>query len=224
MREKQINEFLFNRLEKLYTGLISDVLDDKLGFKDNVYIMEYNIRPLFPNIKLVGRAATALSVPVYQEPDEPYKNEIDFIESLKPGDVVVATQSGVMTAGLWGSLLSTGAKYKGAKGAIIDGISRDTKAIKEMGFPVFVKGIAPGDSKGRIEIICYNQPIKCGGVWVNPGDVVFGDDDGVVVVPQEIALEIVELAEEKFEKEKKFMKGLHNGASVKEMFDKYSVL
>lgn len=222
--KEQINETLFNRIEKLYTGLISDVLDDKLGFKNNVYIMEYKIRPLFPGIKIAGRAATALSVPIYKEPNEPYKNELDFMESLKSGDVVVATQSGAMTAGLWGALLSTGAKYKEAKGAVIDGISRDTRAIKDMKFPVFVKGIAPGDSKGRIEIINYNQLIKCGGVWVNPGDVVFGDDDGVVVIPQEIALEVVELAEEKFEKEKKFMKGLHNGASVKEMFNKYGVL
>lgn len=222
--KEQINETLFNRIEKLYTGLISDVLDDKLGFKNNVYIMEYKIRPLFPGIKIAGRAATALSVPIYKEPNEPYKNELDFMESLKSGDVVVATQCGATTAGLWGALLSTGAKYKEAKGAVIDGISRDTRAIKDMKFPVFVKGIAPGDSKGRIEIINYNQLIKCGGVWVNPGDVVFGDDDGVVVIPQEIALEVVELAEEKFEKEKKFMKGLHNGASVKEMFDKYGVL
>lgn len=80
---------------------------------------------------------------------------------------MVAIQSGVMTAGLWGSLLSR-ARYKGAKGAIIDSISRDPKAIKEMGFPIFAKGIAPGDSKGRIKIIGYNQPIKCGGLWVNP--------------------------------------------------------
>jgi len=222
--KKEINEELFKRIERLYTGLISDVLDDKLGFKDNVYIMEYKIRPLFPNIKLVGRAATALSVPVYRVPDKPYKNELDFIESLKPGDVVVATQSGAMTAGLWGSLLSTGARYKGAKGAIIDGISRDTMAIKEMKFPVFIKGIAPGDSKGRIEIISFNQPIKCGGVWVNPGDVVFGDDDGVLVIPQDIAEEVVELAEEKFNKEKKFIKGLHEGSSVKAMFEKFQVL
>jgi len=214
--EKQDDRFLFNRLEKLYTGLISDVLDDRLGFKDNVYIMEYKIRPLFPNIKLVGRAATALSVPTYREPNEPYKSELDFIESLKPGDVAVATQSGAMTAGLWGALLSTGARYKGARGAIIDGISRDTREIKEMKFSVFVKG--------RIEIISFNQPIKCGGVWVNPGDIVFGDDDGVVVIPQEIVVDTVDLAEEKFNKEKKFMKGLHEGASVKAMFEKYQVL
>lgn len=224
MRKKQIDKFLFNRLEKLYTGLISDVLDDKLGFKDNVYIMEYKIRPLTSGIKLAGRAATALAIPIYKEPDEPYKNELAFIESLKPGDVAVATQNGAMMAGLWGALLSMGARYKGAKGAIIDGISRDTMEIKEMKFPLFIKGIAPGDSKGRIEIINFDQPIKCGGVWINPGDIVFGDDDGVVVLPKEIAVEVTELAEEKYIKEKKFMKGLHNGASVKEMFDKYRVL
>ncbi len=215
---------LFNRIEKLFTGLISDVLDDKLGFKENVYIMDYHIRPIFPDIKLVGRAATALSVPVYQEPEDPYKNTLDFIDSLKPGNVVVATQSGAMTAGLWGELLSTGAKQKGARGAIVDGISRDTVAIKKIKFPIFVKGIAPGDSKGRLEIISYNQPIKCGGVWVNPGDIVFGDDDGVVVIPQAIADEVVAMAEEKLEKEKGFMMGLQQGKSIKDMFEKFKVL
>jgi len=92
---------------------------------------------------------------------------------------MVAIQSGVMTAGLWGSLLSR-ARYKGTKGAIIDSISRDPKAIKEMGFPIF--------AKGRIKIIGYNQPIKCGGLWVNPEDVVFGDDNREVVAHQKITL------------------------------------
>jgi len=115
-------------------------------------------------------------------------------------------------------------RYRGARGAVVDGITRDTKAIKEMKFPIFIKGIAPGDSKGRIEIISFNQPIKCGGVWVNPGDIVFGDDDGVVVIPQEISDEVVTLAEEKFEKETQFMEGLHEGASMKEMFKKHQVL
>jgi len=222
--KKYDDQSLFSRLEKLYTGLISDVLDDKLGFKNNVYAMEYTMRPLYPNIKLVGRAATALAVPIYQEPEEPYKNELDFIESLKPGDVAVATQNGAMTAGLWGALLSTGARYRGARGAIVDGITRDTKVIKEMQFPVFIKGIAPGDTKGRIDIISYNEPIMCGGVWVNPGDIVFGDDDGVVIIPQEIANEVINLAEEKFKKEMQFMEGLKEGSSVKEMFEKYQVL
>jgi regulator of RNase E activity RraA len=223
MKEK-ITTDLFERLEKLYTGLICDVLDDELGFRNNAYIMSYEIRPLYFDAVVTGRAVTALAVPVYTEPEQPYQMELEFVDSLKPGDVAVQTQSGAMNAGLWGGLLSTAAKNQGAKGAVIDGITRDTKDIIQMKFPVFIKGIAPGDSKGRLEILDSNLPIKCGGVWVNPGDVIFGDNDGVVVIPQDIAADIVRLAEEKYEKEKKFQEGLRKGATITEMFEKYKVL
>jgi regulator of RNase E activity RraA len=211
-------------VKKLYTGLISDVLDDKLGFRDNVYIMSHEIRPLYSGAVVIGRAATALAGPIYAEPKAPYLREIEFIDALTPGDVAVMTQSGAMTAGLWGGLLSTGAKQRGARGAIIDGITRDTRQIIQMNFPVFVRGIAPGDTRGRIEIMNCNVPIKCGGAWVNPGDVIFGDDDGVVVIPQDIALDIVRMAEEKYEKEKAFQRGLEGGATVAEMFREHNVL
>lgn len=222
--KERISTDLFKRLEKLYTGLVSDVMDDQLGSRNNVYIMSYEIRPLYFGAVVTGSAATALAVPVYVEPDEPYQREIELIDSLGPGDVVVATQSDTMNAGLWGALISTGAKYRGARGAVVDGITRDTKAIMEMRFPLFVKGIAPGDSKGRIEIINYGLPIKCGGVWVNPKDVIFGDNDGVVVIPRDIVVDIVRLAEEKHRREKSFEDGLCKGATMAEMFKKYRVL
>ncbi|TET10627.1 RraA family protein [Candidatus Aerophobetes bacterium] len=222
--KKRITTDLFERLEKLYTGLVCDVLDDELGFRNNVYIMSHEIRPLYFGAVVTGRVATALAVPVYTEPEKPYQRELEFIDSLEPGDVVVATQSGVMNAGLWGGLLSTGARYRGARGAVVDGITRDTKAIMGMKFPVFIRGIAPADSKGRIDVINHHLPIKCAGVWVNPGDVIFGDNDGVVVVPQDIAVDIVRLAEEKYKKEKNFEEGLRKGATVAEMFEKYRVL
>jgi 4-hydroxy-4-methyl-2-oxoglutarate aldolase len=222
--KKRITRDLFERLKKLYTGLVCDVLDEELGFRNNVYMMSHEIRPLYFGAVVCGRAATALAVGVHREPEKPYHREIEFIDSLKPGDVAVATQSGAMNAGLWGELLSTAAKHRGARGAIVDGITRDTKAIIQMKFPVFIKGIAPGDSKGRIEIINHDLPIECGGAWVNPGDLVFGDNDGVVVIPQDIAVDIVRLAEEKYEKEKKFIEGLRKGATVAEMFEKYGVL
>jgi len=223
MKEK-ITTNLFERMEKLYTGLVCDVLDGELGFRDNVYIMDYEIRPLYFGAVVTGRAATALAVPVYTEPEKPYQGELEFIDSLKPGDVAVATQSGAMNAGLWGALVSTGAKHRGARGAVVDGITRDTKATIEMKFPVFIRGIAPGDSKGRIEVINHHLPIKCGGVWINPGDVIFGDNDGVVVIPQDIAVDIIRLSEEKYEKEKQFEEGLRRGATVTEMFEKYRLL
>lgn len=222
--KKEMATDLLERLGKLYTGLVSDVMDDVLGIRNNVYVMSHEIRPLYFGTVMTGRAATALGVPVYTEPDKPYQGEIEFIDSLKPENVAVVTQSGAMNAGLWGGLLSTAAKYRGARGAVVDGITRDTKAIIEMKFPLFMKGIAPADSKGRIEIINRNLPIKCGGVLVNPGDIVFGDNDGVLVIPQENAAAIVTLAEEKYEKEKKFERGLQRGATVGEMFQKYKVL
>ena len=186
--------------------------------------MNHEIRPLYTGAVVVGRAATALAGPVYEVPKTPYLREIEFIDGLRPGDVAVMTQSGAMTAGLWGGLLSTGAKQRGARGAVVDGITRDTRQIIQMNFPVFVKGIAPGDTKGRIEIVDRNVPIQCGGAWVNPGDVIFGDDDGVVVIPHEIAPGIVRLAEEKREKEKAFQEGLESGATVAEMFRQYNIL
>jgi regulator of RNase E activity RraA len=215
---------LFERIKILYTGLISDVLDDKFGCRNQRYIMDYHIRPLYSGAVVVGRAATALCAPIFKEVEDPYKMQLDFVDSLQSGDVVVASQNGVMTAGLWGGLLSTAAKQRGALGAVIDGITRDTRDIKRLKFPVFVKGIAPGDSKGRLEIMNFNEPIQCGGVWVDPGDIVFGDDDGVVVIPGDIFAEVVELAEEKHEKEKQFMNGLRQGSTIKEMFQKYRVL
>lgn len=222
--KKKIPEGLFPRLKKLYTGLICDVLDDELGFRNNVCMMSHEIRPLYWGAVVAGRAATALAVPVYCEPKIPYKNEIEFIDRLQPGDVAVMTQSGALSAGLWGGLLSTGAKQRGARGAVLDGLTRDTREIIRMKFPVFIRGIAPGDSKGRVDVIDTHVPIKCGGAWVNPGDVIFGDHDGVVVIPQEIAEDIVRLAEEKRAKEKKFQSGLKKGETVAQMFKKYGVL
>lgn len=222
--KKKMPTDLFKRLEKLYTGLICDVLDDELGCRNNMYIMSYEIRPLFWGAVVSGRAATALAVPVYCEPEKPYENEIRFIDSLQAGDVAVMTQSGAFSAGLWGGLLSTGAKQRGARGAVVDGITRDTREIFRMKFPVFIRGIAPGDSKGRVDVIDIHVPIKCGGAWVNPGDVILGDHDGVVVIPQDIAVDIVRLAEEKHAKEKKFQSGLKKGKTVAQMFKKYGVL
>lgn len=222
--KKKAGMNLFERLKKLYTGLISDVLDDELGVRNSLYFMDYGIRPLYFDATVTGRAATALAIPVFEEPENPYQGEIQFIDNLKSGEVAVQTQSGAMNAGLWGALLSTGAKNRGARGAVVDGLCRDIKDIIKMKFPVFIRGVAPGDSKGRIAIIDRDVPIKCGGVLVNPGDVIFGDNDGVVVIPQDLAVDIVRLAEEKYEKEKKFIEGLHKGATMAEMFEKYRVL
>jgi len=221
---EQLGIDFFARLEKLYTGLLCDVLDSVLGLRNNVGIMSHEIRPLYPGAVVAGRAVTALAVPVSSAPEIPYKKQMAMIDSLKPGDVPVLTQSGAMIASLWGGLLSAGAKQKGARGALLDGITRDTAEIIRMNFPVFVRGIAPGNSRGRLDIVELNVPIVCGGASVNPGDVIFGDDDGVVVIPQGIALDCLRLAEERREKERQFKKALENGGSLAEMFAEYRAL
>ncbi|MFB3041935.1 MAG: RraA family protein, partial [Candidatus Poribacteria bacterium] len=124
----------------------------------------------------------------------------------------------------WGELLSTAARVRGARGAIVEGFIRDTKQIIEMQFPVFMTGISPVDSSGRGDVIAYNVPIECGGVKVNPGDIVFGDYDGVVVIPKKVENKVIEAALEKVSGENRTRDELLKGSTLKEVYDKYGIL
>ncbi len=207
--------------QKLFSAVIADALDG-CGYRDQ--ILRHDIRPLYPDAVAVGRALTVLSVDVYEIPDEPYKLELEAVDALKPGDVMVAQTNGTKRSSLWGELLSTAAEVRGAQGAVIDGFTRDSQAIAAMGFPLFVRGIAPYDSKGRSDVIAYNTTIECGGVKVCPGDLVFGDFDGVVVVPQAVEDQALKAAFEKAAEEKEVKEALKNGMSATAAFQKYGIL
>ncbi len=207
--------------DRLFSSVIADALD-ACGYRDQ--ILRHDIRPLYPGAVVVGRALTVLSVDVYEIPDEPYKLELEAVDALKPGDVLVAQTNGTMRSSLWGELLSTAARARGARGAVIDGFTRDSEAIADMGFPLFVRGIAPYDSKGRSDVIAYNTPIDCGGVKVCPGDLVFGDFDGVVVVPQDAEERVLQAAFKKAAEEKEVKQALENGMSATDAFQKYGIL
>jgi 4-hydroxy-4-methyl-2-oxoglutarate aldolase len=206
---------------KLYSAVIADILDD-LGARNNV--MRYDIRPLFPEAVVVGRAATMLAVDVYQIPAAPYKLEMEALDSLKPGDVVVATTNGTTRSALWGELLSTATRARGGRGVILDGFTRDTRQIREMQFPVFATGVLATDSKGRCDVIAYNVPIAVGGVLVEPGDLIFADYDGGVVVPKAIEDQAVERALEKVVGENKVREALQAGMKVAEAFKQFGIL
>ena len=120
--------------ESLYTGLVCDVMDD-LGCRYQA--MNANIRPLDENRVLAGRAKTILAVDVYEIVDEPYKMEIAALDSVKEDEVPVVCTNGSVNNGIWGELLSTATKMRGGRGAVVDGLIRDTKKIRELGFPVF---------------------------------------------------------------------------------------
>jgi regulator of RNase E activity RraA len=121
--------------EKLYSGVVADILDD-FGFRNQA--MRFDIRPLREDDVVAGRAFTCLAVDVYKIPEEPYKYELETVDSLSPDDVLVATTNGSVSSGFWGELLTTVSQCRGAAGAVIDGFSRGTRKIKKMNFPLFL--------------------------------------------------------------------------------------
>src|SRR6478735_9212250 len=206
---------------KLYTGVDSDVLD-RHGYLEQA--MDARIRPIERGMRVVGRAHTVLSADIYQRPDNPYANEIAAIDAVTPGSCVVASTNQSTRTCYWGELLSTATRARGGTGCIIDGYTRDSMAIIEMGFPVFSTGFKPVDSSTRSTVVDFNVPIECGGVKVRPGDVVFGDFDGLVVIPIELLPEVVQEAAEKVESENATRDMLQQGHLLREVYDKYGVL
>jgi regulator of RNase E activity RraA len=213
---------LFRYIEEhLYTAVISDSLDE-LGYRNQAF-REY-IRPLSPDDKFAGWARTFSYVDVFHIPPDPYAAEIEALDSVLLGEVVVASTGGSLQNAPWGELLSTAARARGARGAVIDGLVRDVRKIQQLGFPVFVRGIKPVDSKGRGTIIDYNVPIECAGARVSPGDLVFADYDGVIAVPAEVLPEVIRMATDKVKKEDGSRADLLNGAYLKDVFAKHGVL
>jgi 4-hydroxy-4-methyl-2-oxoglutarate aldolase len=208
-----------DRLAKLYTPVVADVLD-KLGFRHQA--MHRRIRPLWPEAKAAGFALTVQTVPAREVlPEHPYAGELAAVDSLRAGDVLVVSES---AWSFWGELLSTAAKYRGCRGVVLDGPTRDSGAIRTMGFPVFHDGFHPADSLGRLDVVAHNVPIQCGHVLVYPGDLVLADHDGVVVVPNAAAEETLGLAEEKVSGENLVRKALAGGMTTTEAFKKYGIL
>ena len=207
---------------ELYTGVICDVLDS-LGFRDQA--MEADVRPLQPDMVLAGRARTVLSVDLYHEPENCYEKEIAFVDALLPGDVAVGCTNRSTRTGLWGELLSTASKARGARGAVLDGYTRDVRRILALGnFSVFASGMRPVDSRGRSVVLDYDVPVMCAGVKVRSGDIIFGDVDGVAVIPHEVAEETVARALEKVKQEDASRVELQRGAYLRDVYAKYGVL
>jgi regulator of RNase E activity RraA len=207
--------------EKLYAAVISDVLD--AAGRPNQVLDVRVTHYLGPGV-LVGRAATMLAGEQVEVEDEPYALQVEATDALGKGDVVVATTQGNEQAAFWGELFSTAAMARGARGLVLDGFVRDRRKIDEIGFPVFATGSRPVDSMGRLTVHAHGIPIRCGGVVVRPGDLIFAEPDGVVVVPAEIEDGIIAAALEKIEREDTVRDELAKGASLAEAWKRYGVL
>jgi 4-hydroxy-4-methyl-2-oxoglutarate aldolase len=207
------------RLTRLYTPVVADVLD-RLGYR--AQCLRADIRPLSRGMVAAGVARTVRTIPAPElATTEPYKGEMAAVDALRPGDVLVVSDC---DWSFWGELLSTAARHRGCRGVVIDGYTRDTRAIIAMDFPVFCRGIHPADSLGRLDVAEHDVPIDCGGVLVQPGDLILADDDGVVVVPRAVAEPALAAAEEKVGGENRVRQALSQGMSVTEAFRRYGVL
>jgi regulator of RNase E activity RraA len=208
---------------RLYSGVISDVLD---GLGNMRHAMATNIRPLDEKLVLFGRARTGLYMPVYHVETgvNPYEWEIALVDDLKPDDVAVLACPPGDRIAPWGELLSTAANARGAAGAVTDGLVRDVKLIRSMRFPVFCGGIGPLDSKGRGMVMKIEVPIECGGVPVTPGDWVFGDIDGVCVIPAALVEKTVTMALEKVSHETTVREELSRGDLLRTVFARHGIL
>ena len=159
---------------------------------------------------------------MYGMPKKPFGYMTEALDQLKPNEIYIAT--GAHHSALWGELLTASARARGAVGAVLDGYTRDTKAVLEQNFPVFCTGTWAQDSSIRTYVFDYRCDIEIGQVTVHDGDVVFGDVDGVLIIPRAIAPEVIEKALEKAATEKTMRQAIENGMLVTEAFEKFGVL
>jgi 4-hydroxy-4-methyl-2-oxoglutarate aldolase len=173
---------------------------------------------------MVGPAFPVQIRTVNEVPDQPYLGLLAAVDAVSEGDVYIAAVDGEGDVAIWGELIGTACRTRGAVGSICDGYSRDTRILRSMRFPVFCRGTVPTDSNGRSEVVSHGVPVVIDGVQINPGDHIVADDDGVVIVPQAISAEVFQGALDKGESESDFRRAVTAGMSAVDAFRKFGVL
>lgn len=207
-------------LAELYTPVVGDILDD-LGFVHQ--FLPPAVQPMREAMKIAGRAMPVLMIDVFGKQKQPFGRLTEALDQLQPGEVYLAS-GGEMRCAYWGEILTATAKRRGAVGAVINGYHRDTPRVLEQDWPVFSRGRFAQDSAVRTQVVDYRCAIEVGGVRVEPGDLVFGDLDGVVVVPRRVEAEVIERALAKARGEKLVRREIEAGMSSTEAFRRYGIL
>jgi regulator of RNase E activity RraA len=214
---------------ELFTCVVGDVMD-KMNLQHQ--FLPPQIQPLRQDMVLIGRAMPVLSVDVFVEKiagtanklmDKPFGLMLEALDDLHKNEVYVNTGSSPRNA-LWGELMSTRARILGSRGAVLNGYVRDTKPILEMGFPTFSFGSYGQDSAPRYKVVDFRVPVEIGAVRVRPGDILFGDIDGVLLVPAEAETEVFTKALEKARGEKLVRKAIEAGSSAVDAFAKFGIM
>jgi regulator of RNase E activity RraA len=199
----------------LYSGIICDVMDE-MGYRNQALGNE--IRGLSDDTVIFGPAFTSIGNEVYSMPEDPLTAQTKIVDQLKADEIYVLATRGNYTCAVFGELFATAVDVRMGAGVLLDGYARDFKALNEMKFPLFFRGKNPKTSKGRCEINECQIPVQIDGVTIYPGDIIFGDIDGVAVIPAAIADEVFEKSIEKIEKENMVRDGLRNGKSLEEVY------
>jgi len=211
-----------DRLAALPVSVVADVLD-RLGRRSQA--MEHVIRPLAGGpASLAGRAFTIAASATDEVVESPYDRELAAVDATPTGAVVVLATGGSLDVAVWGELLTTRMLARGGVGVVTDGAVRDVAGIRSLGVPAFTAAISPRDSFGRALVTGYGERVTCAGVEVSPGDLVRGDEDGIVVVPAGLAADALAAAEEKLGLERLVREGLERGESAGDLYDRYGVL
>ncbi|VGO20407.1 RraA family protein [Pontiella sulfatireligans] len=220
-------EMLDTIREELYTCVVGDVMDT-MGYTHQY--LPPQLRPVTEGMCVAGRAKTVLEADchgrrVYSEDrDHAFGIMFEALDSIKENEVYVCTGSSSNYA-CWGELMSTAAMHRGAVGAVVEGYSRDTNGIRSLNFPTFSKGFYGQDQGMRGRVIDYDCPIEFSNkVLVNPGDIVFGDIDGVVIIPKKIEAEVIEAALEKVHGENMVRKLIQDGMPARKVWDEYGIM
>jgi regulator of RNase E activity RraA len=213
---------------ELFTAVVGDILDT-MGYQHQ--FLPPGIMPLDKRMRVVGRAMPVLEADVFAASREsvgplaakPFGLLFEALDDLKPDEIYIATGSSLRYA-LWGGLMSTRAIHLEAAGAVLDGFVRDTNEIEALGFNVFCRGAYAQDQGPRGKVIDYRTPIEIEGIRIEPGDLLFGDREGVLVIPRAVETEAIERALEKVRTENKVAEAIRNGMSTREAFDTFGVM
>lgn len=211
------------RFSKLYTALIYDVLSVK--YKIDGQAMESGIYPLIHTMKVAGPAFTVHCVATPSRDEKLHNVRLGMLRSMTEGCIQIRDTQGEKRSGQFGEISATAARACGCAGAVIDGSTRDSNYLIDMGFPTFCRFRNPVEAFGRFMAVDYQIPIIVKGIdgnlIVNPGDYIFGDNDGIVIIPKELTIEVLEKAETFFENERQSRLAMASGRDIFEVYEEF---
>jgi len=206
--------------DRLFTPVLGDILDREGRWHQ---FLPQPIKPIAPHHRLIGRAFPVQIADVAGPQSKPFGRLTEALDAIRPADIYLAT-GGSMNCAAWGEILTATARTRGGAGAVIDGFHRDTPRVLEQNWPVFSRGSFAQDAGVRSSVVNFRCTVEIGGVLVEPRDLIFGDIDGVLVIPQSIEMKVIEMAMEKVAGEKVVRSEIEAGSTSTAVFDRYGIL